>query len=94
MAAYRPDIPPHVAETIRRLPPDVKRRIGSAVRALSADPNHGEPLRGNLKGLWKYRVRSFRIVYAVNRAGRTLRIFAVGHRRGIYEEVAEFVPRQ
>jgi len=26
-AGYRPDIPPHVAEVIRHLPPDVKRGI-------------------------------------------------------------------
>lgn len=41
-----------------------------------------------LEGLWKFRVRRFRIVYAIEHANRVIRIFAVGHRRTIYEAVA------
>jgi len=89
MAALQPDIPPHVAEIIRHLPPDVKHSIRQALRALSVDPNAGEPLRRELEGLWKYQVRRFRIVYAIDRARRSIRIVAVGHRRTVYEEVAE-----
>jgi len=89
MAAFQPDIPPHVAEIIRHLPPDVKRSIRQALRALSAAPNVGEPLQRELEGLWKYRVRRFRIVYAIDWNHRIMRIVAVGHQRGIYEEAAE-----
>jgi mRNA interferase RelE/StbE len=48
----------------------------------------GEPLRGDLEGLMKFRVRRYRLVYAVERRERVIRVFAVGHRRGIYELVA------
>ncbi len=89
MTTFRLDIPPHVAETIRHLPPDLKRSIKHTLRALSADPGSGEPLRRELEGLWKYRVRRFRIVYDVDRERRVIRIMAVGHRRGVYEEVTE-----
>jgi hypothetical protein len=41
MAVYRPDIPPHVAEIIGHLPPELKQRINRAIRALSADPVPG-----------------------------------------------------
>jgi mRNA interferase RelE/StbE len=85
----RPEFPPHVAATVRRLPPDVKRSVREAVRALSTDPELGEPLQRELEGLWRYRVRRFRIVYGIDRNRRVLRIFAVGHRRTVYEEVAE-----
>lgn len=51
----------------------------------------GEPLVAELEGLWKYRVKRFRIVYAVDRRQRVLKVFAVGHRRGIYEAVAELL---
>jgi mRNA interferase RelE/StbE len=87
MAGYRPDIPPHVADVIRHLPPEVKRGVKAAIRALSNEPGAGEPLQRELDGLWKYRVRRFRIVYAVDRRRRVLRIMAVGHRRTIYEEL-------
>ena len=71
------------------LPPDVKRSLRQALRALSVRPEAGEPLRRELEGLWKYRVRRFCIVYEIDHADRTIRIVAVGHRRDIYEAVAE-----
>jgi mRNA interferase RelE/StbE len=85
---YRLDIPPHVGEILRHLPPELKRPIKNAFQALARDPALGEPLLRELAGLWKYRVRRFRIVYAVDRDTRVLRIFAVGHRRTIYEAAA------
>ena len=94
MGRFRPDIPPHVAEIVRRLPPDVKRIVRQALRALCENPDAGEPLRQDLKGLWKYRVRRFRIVYGIERPRRVLRVFAVGHRRRVYEEAAEALRKQ
>jgi mRNA interferase RelE/StbE len=88
MSRFRPDIPPHVAEVVRRLPPEIKAGVRSAIRALCLDPGSGEPLLRELSGLWKYRVRRYRIVYEVDRAHRTLRVYAVAHRRSVYEEIA------
>ena len=88
MRRLPPEIPPHVAAVVRQLPPDLKRGVRAALRALSEDPGLGEPLRGELEGLWKYRVRRFRIVYAVDRRRGRLRIMAIGHRRAVYEELA------
>jgi len=88
MAAYRPDIPPHVAEIIRHLPPDVKRSVKHALSSLSADPDLGAPLMRELAGLRKFKVRRFRIIYALDRKARVIRIFAIGHRRDVYEELA------
>lgn len=88
MAAYRPVIPPHVAERMRHLSPDLKRGIREAIRAIAIDPSRGEPLRRDLQGYLKYRVRRFRIVYRVDRRARTVAIMAVGPRRSVYEDVA------
>ena len=93
MTVYAPDIPPHVGEVIRHLPPDLKRSVKLAISALSVDPSLGTPLVGELKGLWKYRVRRFRIVYATDARSRKLRIHAVGHRRAVYDEVADRLGR-
>jgi mRNA interferase RelE/StbE len=89
MAAYRPDIPPHVAKVIRHLSPDLKRSIKQAIRFLSVDPFSGAPLMRELSGLWKFKVRRFRIVYELDRKARVVRIFANGHRREVYEELAD-----
>jgi mRNA interferase RelE/StbE len=91
---WRIEVPPHVAGVIRHLPPEVKRGVKAALRAVAGDPSIGEPLRRDLEGLWKFRVRRYRLVYAVDRGERVVRIFAVGHRRGIYEEIAAQVRRR
>lgn len=82
------EIPPHVAEVIRHLPPEIKNSVKAAIRALCVNPGAGESLQRELAGLWKYRVRRYRIVYAVDRSAKTLRLFAVGHRRSVYEQLA------
>ena len=94
MAGFRPDIPPHVAEQVRHLPPDLKRTVKAAIRTLAANPHVGDPLMKELEGLWEYRVRRFRIVYGIDPRRRVLRIVAVGHRRRIYEEVTDLIRRR
>jgi mRNA interferase RelE/StbE len=86
---FRPDIPPHVADVIRSLHPNLKRLIKSAIRAIVANPQYGEPLKRELDGLRKYRVRRFCIGYAVHQKTRTIRLMAVGHHQSVYEELAE-----
>jgi mRNA interferase RelE/StbE len=81
-------IPPTVADLIRSLHPDLKRAVKLAIRAIATNPECGEPLRRELKGLWKYRVRRYRIVYAIDRKARTINLMAIGHRRSIYEELS------
>ena len=94
MPGYRAGLPPRVAEAIRHLPPEIKRAVRAAIRALTANPHEGEPLHGDLEGQFKYRVRRYRIVYRIRRAERTLRILAVGERRTIYEEAAALLRRE
>ena len=94
MIPFRPDIPPHVAAVIRSLHPDLKRSIKAAVHALANNPECGEPLQRELDGLRKYRVRRFRIVYAVDRRSRVIRLMAVGHRRDMYEELTARLRRK
>jgi mRNA interferase RelE/StbE len=93
MAVYRLDIPPHIAEIVRHLPPELKRAIKQALRSLSADPFAGTPLIAELTGLWRIKVRRFRIVYQLDRKAREIRIFAIGHRREVYEEIADRLRR-
>ena len=90
---FRADIPPHISEVIRHLSPDLKRSIKAAVRALCVNPSEGAPLVKELEGLWKYRVRRFRIIYAIDRKRKVMRVMAIGHRRSVYEEVTEHLPK-
>ena len=91
MKPYKLDIPPKVAEVLRHVPPDLKQSIKSALRLLSTNPQSGTPLVKELDGYWKYRVKRFRIVYTFAGRKKVLRVVAIGHRRGIYEEVAQML---
>jgi hypothetical protein len=57
VSAYRLDIPLHVAEILRHLPPELKRPIKNALQALGRDPALGEPIQWELEGLRKYRAQ-------------------------------------
>src|SRR5437762_617178 len=81
-------IPPAVAEIIRHLSPELKRSVRAALGALSLNPHDGAPLLRELEGLWRYRVRRYRIVYEIDARARVLRVVAVGPRRSIYEDMA------
>ena len=94
MNPFRPDIPPHVAEVIRSLHPDLKRSIKAAIRAIAIELECGESLLRDLDGLWKFRVRRFRIVYAIDRKTHVIRLMAVGHRQHVYEELSARLRRR
>ena len=49
------------------------------------DPRHfGEPLKGELDGLWRYRVGDYRILCEIRDNRLIVLVLAVGHRREIY----------
>lgn len=84
---YRISLPPQVADAITHLPPSVKHDAKQALRILSREPHAGEALERDLEGLWKYRIRSFRVVYRIVAAERFIHILAIGHRDTIYDAV-------
>ena len=49
------------------------------------NPKHfGEPLRGGMSGLWRYRVGDFRIICEIQEHQLIVLVLTVGHRREIY----------
>jgi mRNA interferase RelE/StbE len=59
----------------------LQRRI-----ATPEDPRRfGKPLQGDLAGLWRYRVRDYRIVCKIENREILVLVLAIGHRRLIYD---------
>lgn len=58
--------------------------IEEALGQLERDPHAGHALRGRLRGLRSLRVGSYRIVYQVTDAEKTVRIAAIRHRAVAY----------
>ena len=64
-------------------------RIDHALDIISGDPFDVEhhdikPLHGALKGLWRYRIGKFRIVYRVNRGAKQVQIVTIRARGEVY----------
>jgi mRNA-degrading endonuclease RelE of RelBE toxin-antitoxin system len=44
-----------------------------------------EPLTGDWKGLFKFRIGSYRALYTINQAERRLTVHVIKHRRDVYK---------
>lgn len=64
--------------------PAMGRRVASAIDRIAREPEQGVPLRGDLQGLWKYRVGSFRIIYEIFRSRLVITVIDIGDRKDIY----------
>ena len=53
------------ARAIRKLDPEIRRRVLAAVTKLAQEPERGKPLQMTLKGLRSWRTGDYRIVYRV-----------------------------
>jgi len=55
--------------------------------ATAEDPRHfGKPLRAGKFGLWRYRVRDYRIICELQEKRLVVLVVAVGHRSTIYND--------
>ncbi|MHC4472422.1 MAG: type II toxin-antitoxin system RelE family toxin [Planctomycetota bacterium] len=85
MEGYEVLVKPSAVKEIERLPTKEDRgRIVGRIQGLSADPRPAGCEK--LSGQERYRVRqgSYRIVYEVDDAGRTVLVVKVGHRTEVY----------
>lgn len=65
--------------------PELYRRLEKALDELGYDPSAGKPLKGEFRGLFSYRVGSYRIIYEIHRNELIVIVVDVGHRRDIYK---------
>ena len=64
--------------------PLLKHKIIAALRVLSENPYKGEALLGQFRGLRRYRVGSFRIIYELSSRDKLITIIKIGHRKDVY----------
>jgi mRNA interferase RelE/StbE len=63
-----------------------KKIVAKVKNYLIKDPiKLGTPLKGALKGLHRYRVGKYRVIYVIDQAEKKIIILNVNHRRKIYK---------
>lgn len=74
---------------LRKLDPDTQQRILKWLRQRIAgqpDPRHfGKSMKGHMKGLWRYRIGSWRLICQLQDEDQLVLVVRIGHRRDIYE---------
>ena len=85
MTRYRIELRPAAVRSLRKLDPQVRRRIQGAIALLAEDPR--PPTARQLKGRPGMRVRvgDYRIIYSVEDEVLLIVVVALGHRREIYK---------
>lgn len=86
--AWTVEVSPFTQRQLTKLDKPVARRIldwlDERIEGCK-DPRHfGESLRGELAGLWRYRVGDFRLICELKIDRMIVWVIAVGHRREIY----------
>ncbi|HZE62123.1 MAG TPA: type II toxin-antitoxin system RelE/ParE family toxin [Burkholderiales bacterium] len=86
-----PRLPTALAERIRRLHPNIKRKVRAAVDLLAEDATTGKPLQDDLAGLWSLRIGKFRLIYRFT--AEQIELVTFGPRERIYEETRRLISR-
>jgi mRNA interferase RelE/StbE len=87
-------VPHDVADLVRGLHPQLKKKIRAGLRLIVEEPEAGKPLRAELAVLRSLRVGRFRIVYRTTSRSRNIDILAIGPRQRIYEETFRLIQRE
>lgn len=84
--------PKEIAELVRNLHPDLKKKVRASLEFILSDPHSGKALKEELSGLWSFRVGGFRIIYTIA-DDRLIEIVAIGPRERIYEETFKLLKK-
>ena len=89
---YKLRVPDDVAELIRAMHPDLKKKIRASLQIILSDPYSGKALKDELEGLRSFRVSTFRIVYRIS-SKKQIEIIAIGPRERIYEKTFRLISK-
>ena len=82
--AYSVSIKKSAIKALEQLPEADRLRVIEVIDGLQIDPYSGALLKGDLSGLRRVRVGSYRVVYEVFETQLTILVVRLGHRRDIY----------
>ena len=81
---YKIEYKSSVVRDLKKLDKSTAKRILQQLEsALSENPDCGAPLTGQFKGLFKFRIGDYRIIYTKTKEG--VLILRIAHRSGVYK---------
>lgn len=81
---------PRAIRDLRKLDRSVRQEIvdymDDRIAAADNPRSFGKPLRGGKFGLWRFRVRDYRIICEIQEKRLVVLVIAIGHRSTVYED--------
>ena len=77
----------------KKLNPEIKKAAKLALRELAENPYLGKEMQTELSGFWSYRFLRYRIIFKADVRRKRIIVWAIGHRRDIYETMSEHIHR-
>lgn len=84
---YRVKLTPSAAIMFNNLHPTIKKQLKSILKELYENPYLGKGLRDELADFRSLRMKRYRAIYQIDNQSREVVIYAIGHRRNIYNIV-------
>ncbi len=85
---YKVEYAESVIKQLKKLDPQTQRIIRNWIGKNlvgTVDPRiHGKPLKGELAGVWRYRIGDYRLFATIEDDRLLIFLFEIGHRREIY----------
>ncbi|MDD2284097.1 MAG: type II toxin-antitoxin system RelE/ParE family toxin [Paludibacter sp.] len=88
---YRVKLTPTAVRMFNNLHPTVKKQLKSVLKKLYKNPHLGKELRDELINFRSLKIKRYRAIYQIDNRNKVAIIYAIGHRRDIYEIVTELV---
>jgi len=88
--AWKIEYDPGALQDLKKLDRAIQREIidymDNRIANARTPRDFGKPLRGSRFGLWRYRVRDYRIICELQQKRLVVLVVAVGHRSTIYDD--------
>ncbi len=92
---YQIRVAPSALRSIKKLNPTVKKKLQIAITSLAKNPESGEKLRKEFKGLVSLHLKitntEYRVVYTVDYKNQTIVILYAATRENFYKELKRLV---
>ncbi|MBM3215081.1 type II toxin-antitoxin system RelE/ParE family toxin [Candidatus Poribacteria bacterium] len=82
---YRVSIKPSALDDLKRIPPPARARIQRKIRSLSMNPRpRGVKKLTNEANSYRVRAGDYRVLYEIDDAEGSVRVFVIDHRKAAY----------
>jgi mRNA interferase RelE/StbE len=88
---YSVKLTPSASMMFSNLNPEIRKQLKSILKELYENPYLGKKLQNELIDFRSLKMKRYRAIYQIDNQKKVVIIYAIGHRRNIYEIVTSFI---